>query len=321
MQFSNHRRKLPPLQGLVVLDAVSRHRSFTDAADELSVTQSAVSRQIRLLEQYLGRRLFSRQHRGVSLTPFGERYQTKITQALDLIEQAQPHHTAEPVTRIVTLNIMQSLAVLWLLPYLSEFRRAHPSIELRLITSMSPVNLEDGETDIAIRLGQLPGQKYPEHAPQVDFKIVENWHLVHAEALAPDILTPICAPSLLTHGGQSRPDAGRDYCLLHNINRPNCWPDWFRAQGHPMPRGGRNQYYGHFFTAIEAAQEGHGFAIVPDILLTQATMDGLTAPFRPCVESAGGYYLLCANSKKDEPYIKAIFRWLKTRAQDTPETL
>lgn len=315
---SKQRRNLPPLLALRAFEAAGRHLSFTKAADELCVTQGAVSRQIRLLENFLHRKLFDRHSRGIAFTDFGHGYFLEMLAAFAIIEQATPSKKRLS-TQIITLNVMQSLAVLWLFPLLSKFSAAHSEIELRIITSMEPADLETDDADIAIRLGRLPGKTYSRRAPTVDFEMVTSWRGIHAELLAADVLTPVCAPSLIVKPSQKRPDEASPYCLLHNFNRPKCWHEWFHSQGIRNMKPAKDLEFGHFFTAFEAAREGLGFAILPSLMLSNISSDELVLPFKSAIPSAGEYYVLCKETQAEEPALRTVINWLKKQAQSATD--
>jgi len=314
MESSNkQRRNLPPLSALRVFEAAGRHLSFTKAAEELCVTPGAVSRQMKLLEEFLHRKLFDRHSKGIAFTDFGYGYFLKMVEAFTIIEEAIPSKSRLS-TQIVTLNVMQSLAVLWLLPLLSRFSTTHPEIELRIVTSMEPVDLENNSVDIAIRLGRLPGKTYPKQAPSVDFEMVGSWRGIHAEFLAPDILTPVCVPDLIRRQDQDRPDIAEPYCLLHNFNRPKCWQEWFQSRRMRNIKPAKDIEFGHFFTAFEAAREGLGFAIIPSLMLSNISRSELALPFKPAMPSAGEYYVLSRAAQAQDPTLRTVIDWLKEQA-------
>src|SRR5262245_40835045 len=188
-------RRLPPLIALRAFDVAARRLSFSKAAEELNVTQGAVSRQIKLLEEFLGRALFRRLTRRVELTPFGETYFARTSNALDEIEQATGQ--ALGTNKYLSVSILPTTATLWLFNHLTTFMRQHPSIRIRVSASMDPVDFRQQGFDAAIRVGKLPGKKYGHHQPQIDYKMVTDWKDVVAIRLWDDLITPVCSKKLL----------------------------------------------------------------------------------------------------------------------------
>lgn len=303
---------LPPLSALRAFEAAGRLLSFSNAAIELSVTQSAISRHVRRLEDHLGARLFERLTRRVELTEQGRGYLAEVQAALSHLEQASARIRSPEMRSILTISVLPSFGSFWLMPKLASFTQRHPEIDTRVISSIRPIDLHSGEADVAIRVGQLPGRRYDPLMPRVDLEMTTNWRGIVADKLTDDVLVPICSPSFL----RDRPPLRhpRDLLklpLVHMASRPSAWPDWFRAQGvppTPLPR--RDIEYGHFFMAMDAAREGAGVAIVPDVLLSGPHMKGLVTPFEATMPSAGCYCLLWLNTRADERKISLFRRWI-----------
>ncbi|MGD9812268.1 MAG: LysR family transcriptional regulator, partial [Sphingobium sp.] len=214
-------RRLPPLIALRVFDAAARRLSFSQAADDLNVTQGAVSRQIKLLEGFLGKQLFRRLTRRVELTPFGEAYFTSTSNALDEIEQATGE--ALGTKNYLSVSILPTTATLWLFNHLSTFMREYPNIHIRVSTSMDPVDFRQQGFDAAIRVGKLPGKQYGHHQPQIDYKMVTDWKGVVAIRLWDDLITPVCSKKLLAKGPLLKtPIDLQTYRLIHHSVRRDC---------------------------------------------------------------------------------------------------
>jgi len=311
------RRALPSVTALSAFEAAGRLESFSQAASELNVTQGAISRQIRALEEYLGIKLFVRLTRRVELTDTGRSYLREIQFALDHVEQATKRlRMPESRRSVLTISVLPSVASFWLMPRLIYFTQRHPTIETRLITSIEPVDLHSHDVDIAIRVGPLPGRHYGALDPSIDLEMTSNWRGVHAEAFYPDILVPVLSPDLID---PQRPlQAPRDllrYPLIHTATRTNAWPDWLQAHGVEERWSGEKLEYGHFFMAIEAARKGKGIAIVPSILMVDAKLPDLIMPFPPDIPSAGEYYLLMLAERLDDPPCAALRAWIHEQAQ------
>ena len=157
------KRRLPPLNTLRGFDAASRHLSFSLAAQELFITQGAVSRQIRELEEFLGTALFIRATRRVELTDAGKDYFFAIQHIFAELERATNRLNRKRKSKAVTLDILPTLATMWLMPRLEQFSEAHPDVDLRIITSIQPVDFGSDRADIAIRVGRLPGREVHRH--------------------------------------------------------------------------------------------------------------------------------------------------------------
>ena len=172
------RGRLPPLLAVRAFEAAGRHLSFSKAADELHVTQGAISRQIRLLEEFLRAPLFVRQARHVELTDFGRRCFAAASNALDQIEKI----TLESLESVRTLSVsvLPTIGALWLMPRLTSFMIAHPEIQLIVSSSLEPVDFSRDNIDVAIRVGQLPGDVEVEGAPQILFRMTKTWEGVTA---------------------------------------------------------------------------------------------------------------------------------------------
>ncbi|MGB3274252.1 MAG: LysR substrate-binding domain-containing protein [Xanthobacteraceae bacterium] len=317
MKRHQGKRRLPPLGSLRGFEAAARHMSFRDAAAELQLTEGAVSRQIKTLELNLGVPLFVRKTRQVHLTKAGERLFHAVRQALDIVEQAVTGMTGKARRKTLVLSALPTLTSTWIMPRLHEFIKHHSHIDLRIVASLDPVDLSDDHIDIAIRVGQLPGaQTATPPRPRIEHMMVENWDGVRADELFPDVLVPVCAPSLI--GRRSITEA-RDllrYPLIHTSTRRFAWSDWLRSHGvSRLPRPSRNLEFGHFFMSIEAALNGQGIAIIPRIILSlYKEAARLRRPIEATLPSAGGYYLLVPEDRLKVPEVAALHHWLLSEA-------
>lgn len=309
------RRSLPSLTALRVFDVAGRLLSFSRAALELNVTQSAVSRQIRTLEQALGVELFLRMTRKIDLTEAGRSYLCEIQGALDDIERATHRIIAQRKRSVLTIDVLPSVASFWLMPRLADFTRQHPDIQTRIITSIAPVDFASGTRDVAIRVGSLPGRRYPGHRPRIDLEMVTDWRGVLADYLFPDILVPVCSPALMRGHRIAQPEELLEFPLIHTTSRAHAWPDWFRAHGVNDLAAARSIGYGHFFMSLEAAREGQGIAIVPDVLIGSGAREALVTLFEPDTPSAGDYYLLSTSRNHEEREVALFREWLQRQAR------
>src|SRR5256885_10288828 len=207
--------RLPSLNGLRAFEAAARHLSFTQAASELNVTQTAISHQIKRLEEELGIRLFVRQNRALALTPEAKEYLPGIRAAFNDLRLATDRLKRRDNDHVLTISTLASLAAKWLLPRLSAFQQAHPGIDVRITTSTGLVDFKSGDVDAAIRYGR--GQ----------------WPGVRADWLMADQLFPVGSPALLSGNKPLRcPEDLAHHVLLHSINEDD-WRRWLTAAGLP----------------------------------------------------------------------------------------
>lgn len=310
------RRRLPPLSALQTFEAAARLQSFTEASKELLVTQSAVSRGISTLETYLGLQLFHRANRTVQLTSQGQEYYHAVFHSFEALEHATTRVLSKRGTDAITVNVLPTLAIQWLIPKLSEFSEENQDLEVRLVTSIKSVDFALEDSDFAIRVGQPPDRGPPDQGPRIDLEICRQWSGVRTDFLFPDILVAVCSKTLLDSGPPLKEPADlRHHVLLHNVTRPHAWPDWLKACGLGGLAPKADLSYGHFFMALQAAREGRGIALIPHVLLQDYLALGeLVIPFSDAVPSAGAYYLLSREKDQDAPGIQRFRRWVLDEA-------
>lgn len=304
------KRLLPPLLAVRAFEAAGRHMSFSRAADELNVTQGAVSRQVKTLEEFLGQPLFERLTRRIVFTPYGKDFHAAVSSGLDIIERAAAQ--GRPRARVpLKISLPQSLASLWLMPRLSSFTEMYPHIDVRVFSSMHPADFAHDDIDVAIRLGRLPGKRYARAQPRIPHELVRDWQGVSAFYLWDEVLTPVISAKLLGQSTPLRTPADlQHYKLLHVALRPDAWSDWFRTQGIAY-RGNGAMEFGHFFMALEAARRCSGVALAPTLFIDHMENHGeLICPFPSTVKSAGEYYFLCRESQANDTNIRLFRKWL-----------
>ena len=308
---------MPPLGNLRGFEAAARHMSFRDAADELQLTQGAISRQIKTLELDLGTPLFVRETRQVHLTNAGERLFPAVREALDIVERAIAQLEERPRRRTLVLSAPPTLTSMWIMPRLNEFIERHSQIDVRIVASLDPADVSEDHIDIAVRVGQLPGsQGSAQVRPRIEHTMVTNWTGVRADELFPDVLVPVCAPSLIAgHRIRHAKDLLR-YPLIHTSTRQFAWMDWLSGYGiTKIPDSDRNLEFGHFFMSIEAALRGQGIALVPRVVLSlYKDAARLCCPIEAILPSAGSYYLLVRDAKLAMPEAAMLHRWLLSEA-------
>lgn len=314
------RRRLPPLSTLRPFEATARLGSFTLAAQELSLTQGAVSQQVRNLEDYLGVRLFERHARRLELSEDGRHFFTTAQRALDELERGSARIIARSERETLTLCATPTLATQWLMPRLAAFTPLYPNIELRLTTSIEAADLHGGSIDLAMRVGKLPGRAYRRDRPRIDLVMTERWDGVVADMLFPDALVPVASRQLLAQGPAiASPGDVLAYPLIHTISRQRAWHDWCQAQGVSFQTRDQDLEFGHIFISLQAAQEHRGIAVVPELIYHHArerTPD-LVPAWLPPVRSAGEYYLLTHESQDASPAVQAVRQWLIEQADAT----
>ncbi len=292
-------RSDPPLNAVRAFVTAARRGSFKQAAEDLGVTQGAVSRQVRLLEQWLGRpALFHRLGRGVALTPDGEALLAEFGPALDRIAAAARRHRdrrGAPAATVLRVNALASFSLRWLLPRLPLFRSAHPEIEVRLTTSNEPIDALPDEYDVVIRGGPDMFHGYASHP------IVGEHRL------------PVCSPALLRRTPLGAPVDLHRHTLLHVASMPRLWQAWLATAGCPELRPASGLMLDHFYLAIQAAIDGLGIAIAPTTLIEGDLAAGrLVAPFPGTGLPARAYFAYIPQDGPPNP-AGGIFRgWLTT---------
>ena len=287
---------LPPLHALRAFEAAARHMSFAAAAEELSLTPSAISHQIRHLEDRLGRRLFDRKPRGLALTPLGQLYFPLVRSAFEQLVQATSlvGGVGPDQQKVLTISCTPSFAMAWLIQRLPSFQAAHPEIEVRLDTSTRIVDFARDGVDVGIRfgLGQWPG--------------------VIAERLFGETLFPVCSPTLLAEkGGVSGPADVARFTLIHVMPYIDDWRLWLTAAGVTGVDPERGPRFDNSFVAYRGAEEGLGMAIGRGIVLESALRSGrLVAPFDMRLASRHAYYFACAEGAERMRKVALFRRWL-----------
>ncbi|SAI72283.1 LysR family transcriptional regulator [Bordetella ansorpii] len=311
-------RNLPPLSSVRSFEAAARHRSFTLAAEELAVTQGAVSLQVRKLESFLGKKLFVRQSRKVELTQAGVQYYEACRRLLADLEDATSRLLSRDRGEILIVNTLPTIGQLWLMPRLADFTAAHRHIEVRVVSDIRPLDMQADGVDVALRVGPLAGRRYPRHLPGIDLTLVQRWDGICADYLFDDVLVPVMSRRLLEQGGPiGSLDELLAFPLIHTASRPHAWRDWLNALGAALPPQRNCPDYGHFYIALRAAQEHKGIALIPEVLIDgYPGRNELVVPWRPehPPKSAGEYYLLTHGAWAERAAITAFRGWVLREA-------
>jgi LysR family transcriptional regulator, glycine cleavage system transcriptional activator len=276
---------------LRMFEAAARHVNFTRAAEEFGVTQSAVSRQVTVLEEFLKVPLFERHNSELLLTDAGKTYLRAIQPALDMVSEATAAMRSQTPNQL-TIRSYLTFAMQWLLPRLPRFREQHPKIEITVMTSTAPLDFESDTVDLSIRYGY------------------GGWPRSKSWLLFNDQLTPVYATSL-ADGAMTLDELGGK-TLLTSRNRLDDWSDWLKFAGLDLETP-QKLVFETSSLVYEAARQGLGVAIgQPRLLESELARRELTAPF-PVLERPFGYYLMHAETITD-PKIEAFRDWLLQEA-------
>ncbi|WP_028533952.1 LysR substrate-binding domain-containing protein [Paludibacterium yongneupense] len=288
-------RRLPPLNAIRVFEVAARCRSFSAAAHELCVTHSAVSHQIRILEDWLGQPVFLRHAGGIAATASGLALQQAAAQALGLLEQCCTDIAKQVTADDIVLGAPGSFLANWLIPRLERFEMRHPEIRLRLQTASGLAPLQQGRVDVLVLGGE---GAWPD--------------TIAAVALLDERVGPVCAPDYPTLPLQ----ASDLPCLplLHTASRPQAWAGWARAQGLDPDTLRQGRRFDHLPLMLEAAAAGLGLAIAPALLVERELESGrLIAPLG-FVASGTSFDMCVLSGRKDEIAIARIREWLQHEA-------
>lgn len=290
---------LPSLKALRVFEAAARLGSFSRAAEELNVTQSAVSRQIQVLEEQLAARLFERNGPKLSLTPVGREYEDVVRAGLTTIRRGTARLFRPGPAPGMTISTVPSLVSKWIVPRVGEFEKAHPDISLRLNASFQAVDFSvSTDIDAAIRYGE------------------GRWRGVAAELLVDDVMFPVASPALASKI-RTLDDLARQQLLVEDPHW-DLWGDWLAVAGLDALPGTRRRLSDDYNVQIEAAILGHGVALTRGLLAADELRAGrLLCPFKIAVRSRVQYYFVCPAERLAEPTVRRTLEWFKTAARDT----
>jgi len=292
-------RRLPPLNALRAFEAAARHLSFTRAAAELSVTQAAISHQVKALEERLGVKLFRRLSRGLVLTETGQRFLPLVREAFDMLAAATERVVADDRAGTVTITVLPSFAAKWLVPRLLHFRAQHPDIEVRIIADDQLVDFSRDDVDLGIRYGR------------------GDWDGLEIERLATEDVFPVCSPRLLEGVHPLRaPDDLRHHTLLHEDRPGFDWQTWLMAAGVEGVDVARGLEFSHASMALQAAIDAQGVALGRTPLVDDDLRDGrLVKPFDISLANDWAYYVVGPPGAWVRPKVAAVRDWLLAEAR------
>lgn len=292
------RRFLPSIASLRALEALDRLGSATAVAQELSLTQSAVSRQLQTLEGQMEVALIIREKKRMRLTPAAIEYASDVRGALQMIAQASLKLRANPAGGSLSLAILPTFGMRWLVPRLADFARLHPEVTINMATRLVPFSFATQPFDAALHFGNA------------DWAGTENLRLMTENVV------PVCAPELLARTKITQPADILSLPLLHIETRPNAWGQWFASNG-VVAKGLAGTLYDQFSTITQAALHGLGVALLPDYLVEQDIAAGrLVVAHGGPSQSLGAYYLVWPVEKSGDPSLVLFRDWLATQVEE-----
>jgi LysR family glycine cleavage system transcriptional activator len=296
-------RRLPPLNALKAFEAAARHESFTRAADELCVTQGAVSHQVKALEAELGLKLFNRERQRLIITEAGRSYLATVRDALDRIADGTERLLRRQNTGVLTVSTSPNFAAKWLVHRLGRFAQAHPNIDLRVSASLHHIDFAREDIDLAIRHGD------------------GNESGLHVVRLCAEELFPVCSPKLLNGRTHLTPADLRATALLH-VNDRQDWSTWLDAAGIKDVDVSRGPVLNQASMAIDAAVDGQGLALARTALASWDLIGGrLVRPFELALRVPYAYWIVCPKAAAGLPKITAFSQWLQAEAAEDARQL
>jgi DNA-binding transcriptional LysR family regulator len=286
------RKLLPSSSALAAFDSVARLGSFSLAADELSLTQGAISRQVMSLEEQLGVRLFERGARGVSLTAEGRTYAKAIGAALGEIRAASLQLMTKTHGNVLNLAMLPTFGTRWLLPRIPDFVDSHPEITINFATRIGQFDFEREGIDMAIHIGQ------------------PDWPAAESTFLMPEMVAPVCSPAFLAdHPIKSAQDIA-DFPLLHMASRPGAWDHWFQSLG-IVTSPSKGMRFEQFSSVAQACIAGLGIALMPLFLIeVELKVGQIVQAFPHQVRSPSSYYAVAPVSRSNHVPVKLFREWL-----------
>jgi LysR family glycine cleavage system transcriptional activator len=296
-------RRLPPLNALKAFEAAARSESLTRAAEELCVTQGAVSQQVKALEATLGLKLFVREHQRLAMTEAGREYLGVVRDALDRIALGTERLVQRQTSGVLTVSTSPDFAAKWLVHRLGRFAEAHPGIDLRVSATIHQVDFAREDVDLAVRHGD------------------GNWSGLDAVRLCAEQLFPVCAPKLVS--GRNRITRAADL-LKHTLLRlddSKAWAQWFEAAGvsNAVVHG---PILNRASMLIDAAIDGQGLALARTALAASDLINGRLV--RPCdvsLRMPNTYWIVCPRATSALPKIATFRTWLLAEAADDARRL
>jgi LysR family glycine cleavage system transcriptional activator len=289
-------KSLPPLNWLRAFEVSARYLNFTHAAEELHLTQGAVSQQIRQLESHLGVALFKRLPRGLGLTEEGQSYLPVVQDAISRLAVGTNEIFGQRNRRHVKVRGSLSFLHYWLAPRLADFCREYPQIDIRYISNIW-VKEPDGEDDLEIRWG------------------CGEWSGLHAQRLTWDILQPVCSPTLMASSPIHEPCDLMNHSLLHVLGYEEGWGYWLKRVGADDVDYSRGLQFDTLISTIRMAELGQGVALARSSVVEDLLKSGqLVAPFSHRIEASESFYLVHEQTEVLSPDAANFSTWLVAQA-------
>ncbi|MBA1243538.1 transcriptional regulator GcvA [Pseudomonas japonica] len=291
------RRLMPSMTALQCFEAAARHLSFTRAAQELHLTQSAVSKQVAQLEDMLRHHLFQRVRRRLQLTPAGSLYLAEVNKILTQIDMSSRYilsYGAE--TEVLRVATQPTFGARWLIPSLKGFGKRYPQIHLEISNALEPFDLSQSRADIAFFFGQ------------------GTWPGATCLPLFGEEVIPVCAPDLMAEHALSEPSDLTSVVLLQCTSRPEAWHEWFLAQQLHSPNSYHGPRFDTFYMCIHAAIAGCGVALIPRYLVEDELASGkLVAPVPAAMPSNGSHFIAFSEHAAEVPKVRSFVEWILDR--------
>lgn len=299
------RRRLPSTQALACFEAAARHQSYTRAAQELALTQGAVSRQVAALEEQLGVALFRRSQHGMVLTAAGADYARQVAQRLDALERdTLDVRSRQGAGDRIAIASAPTFAARWLIPRLPELAQQHPQLQVHIEARSRPFLFSELQVEAALFAGT------PEQ--------VRQWAGTRAHWLFAEEVLPVCSPALLRAGRPVSPQALAGLPLLQQSTRPEAWRQWFDAQDVDAEQALAGPRYELFSMQAAAAEAGLGVALVPTLLVQEELASGrLVVACRRPLKGQRAYYLV-QPEVAERPALSAFKAWLSAQVAEKP---
>lgn len=291
--------RLPSMNALKAFEAAARLGSVSKAAAELNLTRSAISHQLRFLEQELGAKLVKRDGRGIALTPAGRRYARQIQRAFTLLHEPPSAAGETSLDGTLRIGCVSGFCTYWLCRHIEDFHRLHPDLQLEIIRPAHLADVTTGAAQVYIVFGH------------------GDWPDRWVELLASPDFFPVCGPGLLNKvGGLGGPEDLARCTLLHLID-PTDWRRWLAAVRTRSVDPDSGIYFSDIHFVISAAMAGQGMAMGDNLICAQALRQGhLVRPFATRISGTGSYYLVAEHDVVDQPAVTAFRTWLKDKLSE-----
>lgn len=297
-------RWLPSLNALRAFESAARHQSFTRAAEELNVSQGAVSHHVKMLEGQLGLMLFRRERQGLTITAAGQNYLDLLTRVFDQLAEGTQRLLQREKAGTLTVSMSPNFVAKWLVHRLGRFVAENPTIDLRVNATMAHINFAQEDVDLAVRHG------------------TGNWPDLHVTPLVAEDIFPVCSPALLQGPRplSAVPDL-RHHTILHDTSRRD-WPMWLELAGQPDLLPAHSLTFDQTSMVIDAAVAGQGVALARSALAAVDLLAGrLVRPFAVRLPAPFAYYVVCPKATAARPKIAAFRDWLLWEAADDARRL